>query len=775
MSFSTPQRLALRFHSRLLLATACAAAFASAPRSHAAVKSWSGGNGNWNTAGNWSPVGVPGAADDILIGPHINAANETVFLNAVTAADSLTITDGMTFRTSTGSLAVAGTTQVGGQNIFGPSTFASRLRIENGVGGTDFSTDNLSLSNFGRATLEDAASMIVHGVATIGADSSISGNGSIYFAADSGAVLVNDGRIEAGVGGLTLYQTGNGRFNLDGNLANGELVVNSGGGNGLIFHGDQLTDSFSSDITMSANSLLEMNFTNGWSAGSSSSLLVVGAGNLPTSIVDGGDLDWAGQINVTGDHGRLRFDSAVTLAAATVANVNADDELEFAGATEITGGDYNLANGAELRFTDDTIVGGGTFATSGVANSSGRVSFLGPSTWQGAVTLSGRSRVAGMAIVAATTTIDADQFDMDGAGGGTIWDVNAALTVNADQIDETTDSFDGVLDVSGGPASRLTLNLADPAAAWQMNGTLDLVGGSPLYYTRIAGSRMNVGGTINVSDSNVAIAAAVTLQASSELNLAAVGSDLRFNGETLIQGGVDVNGPGTLHNNATGAGMTLANGVSLGQAGLDNQGRLIIGHLGPGQAFVDRLTSGADATLQVRVGGTTPGTELSNLTVTGGTAQLDGALAVTLAAESGWTFAPELGDIFTIITAPGGIVGQFDDLIQPFGLPTGVRFVTQYTATSVRLVADDTYEADFDRDGNVDGDDLALWRTAYGINNYADANNDGMSDGADFLVWQRQYGFGMPVAMAAAIPEPTSATLMFAAAAAATTTRRRKR
>ncbi|BBO36484.1 PEP-CTERM sorting domain-containing protein [Lacipirellula parvula] len=775
MSFSTPHCLALRFHSRTLLVAALAAALAPTSAVHAAVKSWSAGNGNWATGGNWSPAGVPGAADDVLIGPHINAANEIVTLNANASVDSLTIIDGMTLRTATGHLVVAGTTQVGGQNIVGPSTFASRLRVEDGVAGVDFSTDNLTVTNFGRATLEDDASVIVQEVATIGADAVLIGHGAVYFGGSTGTVLANDGTIEAGPGGLTLYQTSGGRFDLDGVSGAGALVVNSGGGNGLVFYGDQLTDSFSSSITMGSNSLLEMNFTGGWSAGSASSLLVVGAGNLPTSIVDGSHVNWSGEVDVTGDHGRLRFDADVTLGAATVANVNADDELEFAGATEIQGGDYNLATGAELRFTGDVTVAGGTFSTAGVANNSGRVSFLGPSTWQGAVTLSGRSRVAGMAIVSAATTIDADQFDMDGAGGTTIWDVNAALTVNADQIDEADNQFGGAIEVSGSPTSRLTLNLADPEAAWEMQGTLDLAGGSPLYYTRIAGSRMNFGGSMNVTDSNVAIAAPVTFLSGSLVNLAAAGSDLRFNGETLLQSGVDVNGQGWLHNNAAGAGMTLANGVTFGQAGLDNQSRLIIGDHGPGQAFVDRLTSGADATLQVHVGGTTPGTELSNLTVTGGTAQLDGALAVTLASEGGWTFAPELGDVFTILTAPGGIVGQFDDLIQPVGLPTGMRFVAQYTANSVRLLADDTFAGDFDRDGDVDGADLAVWRTAYGLNDYADANSDGTSDGADFLVWQRQYGLGAPVAMVMAIPEPTTAMLLLVATATMTTVRHRKR
>jgi hypothetical protein len=122
-------------------------------------------------------------------------------------------------------------------------------------------------------------------------------------------------------------------------------------------------------------------------------------------------------------------------------------------------------------------------------------------------------------------------------------------------------------------------------------------------------------------------------------------------------------------------------------------------------------------------------------------------------------FMPELGDQFAVITAPGGVIGQFDQVLQPLGLPTGLLFEVQYTATSVVLYVDDTYEADFNRDGVVDGDDLAVWHDAYGVNNYGDANSDGVSDGADLLVWQRQLGFGLPVAMAAAVPEPSTLLL----------------
>ena len=154
----------------------------------------------------------------------------------------------------------------------------------------------------------------------------------------------------------------------------------------------------------------------------------------------------------------------------------------------------------------------------------------------------------------------------------------------------------------------------------------------------------------------------------------------------------------------------IAGGVSLGQAGLVNSGRLIIGDNGPGQVSVDRFSSDSDATLSVSVGGLAPGTELSRLIVTAGTAQLDGALAPTLFDDGGGLFAPSLDDVFTIITAPGGIVGQFDSVIQPLGMPTGLLFEVQYTANSVSLFIDTTYAADFDRDGDVDNVDYGIWR-----------------------------------------------------------------
>jgi hypothetical protein len=77
---------------------------------------------------------------------------------------------------------------------------------------------------------------------------------------------------------------------------------------------------------------------------------------------------------------------------------------------------------------------------------------------------------------------------------------------------------------------------------------------------------------------------------------------------------------------------------------------------------------------------------------------------------------------------------------------------------------------DFDDDGNVDGDDLTLWKGAFGQTAVGDADNDGDSDGADFLVWQRNFA---PAAPVAAIPEPAALTIAVLGAAALFATRKR--
>jgi hypothetical protein len=69
--------------------------------------------------------------------------------------------------------------------------------------------------------------------------------------------------------------------------------------------------------------------------------------------------------------------------------------------------------------------------------------------------------------------------------------------------------------------------------------------------------------------------------------------------------------------------------------------------------------------------------------------------------------------------------------------------------------------ADFNRDGTVNGPDLAAWRTAFKNTGNADADGDGDSDGRDFLLWQRRLGQSAVAASAPlGVPEPTAVMLL---------------
>jgi len=88
--------------------------------------------------------------------------------------------------------------------------------------------------------------------------------------------------------------------------------------------------------------------------------------------------------------------------------------------------------------------------------------------------------------------------------------------------------------------------------------------------------------------------------------------------------------------------------------------------------------------------------------------------------------------------------------------------------------------ADFDEDGNVDGEDLASWSANYGIGASAvksqgDADADSDVDGADFLVWQRELGMVAAQMTAANVPEPAARQLAccFVTAVAIHVSRRR--
>ncbi len=72
------------------------------------------------------------------------------------------------------------------------------------------------------------------------------------------------------------------------------------------------------------------------------------------------------------------------------------------------------------------------------------------------------------------------------------------------------------------------------------------------------------------------------------------------------------------------------------------------------------------------------------------------------------------------------------------------------------VVATPIAAADFEEDGDVDGDDLDNWRLGYGggaTHMQGDADDDGDADGDDLLIWQRQLSVPPPITP---VPEPST-------------------
>jgi hypothetical protein len=81
------------------------------------------------------------------------------------------------------------------------------------------------------------------------------------------------------------------------------------------------------------------------------------------------------------------------------------------------------------------------------------------------------------------------------------------------------------------------------------------------------------------------------------------------------------------------------------------------------------------------------------------------------------------------------------------------------------LFGNATFEsADFDGNGNVDGNDFLVWQRNVGVGTTlatGDADRDGDVDSADLTIWRNQYGFSSAATpTSGAVPEPAAAVLL---------------
>lgn len=493
----------------------------------------------------------------------------------------------------------------------------------------------------------------------------------------------------------------------------------------------------------------------GYDSGSTGTANIDGAGSTWTNS----DSLYIGGGSTAGGVGTLNIEDNGT--------VNVTNTLKIWG-----GGTVNLQSGLLTTGSLDHTGGGtlnldgGSIVTDTFLNANGSMFnfYAGSLTVNNGLTLGGNLTLATHAtlITPTATTIAANRTLT--LNGGTLKTTDLSV-LGAFQFDR------GTLEINGGTITGLsqftvptngtlrttsgTLTVGNAAAVngFYSNGTLEVAAGATLALADANDAVLDSASWVALGDSGTA----ATLMADNGLTL-------DFGGNITGYGTVDTpdNAATPFINNGHITGDSLAEPITLagyvkGVGTLDNV--VITGTDAPGfsPATVNRGSVIYDGTLEIELGGDSPGQfDQLNHILGAGIAELGGELDILLING----FEPSEGDQFEFLTATGGVTGMFDSVELPT-LDAGLLWDLDYNTNEVLLSVIAANPADFDLDGDVDGDDLndptLGWQARY----------DTDLNGGDFLTWQREFGSGVStlVATQAAIPEPTTALLIAMAVA----------
>ena len=586
--------------------------------------------------------------------------------------------------------------------------------------GADESISGLTLNNASAVT-GSGRTLNVSGAAAL--DSSGTSSAKLNFTG-SGDVAVSDGTYNGDVtfGSSGAQSVTGGTFAGTVNIGDSRTLTVGGAGN----------TTFSGDIGNSSGALvkndagtLTLEGAIGHTGGTTlnAGVLAVEKDFSSTLTFNGGEL----QVN----GGTTSWDAAGLSAGKTV---TVDSGTWETDALSLTGGAVKLQNGATLTVTGDADFSGGTFtfanstlnvggtlagvttvasgqtvnltATSGLwgpaspgdnlvvdgtlgVSSAGTLNATGGLTANGNVTVAGTATVNGLAVggggtmeLDGGTLILTGDVDFSNLGGGTFTHTAGEIRVSGG----TTTWVAG--DLTAGQALTLaggTLEIADQDFD-TAQGTFTATGGR----FAVANGRTLSGNAAKLNDRDVANGGTVEFDQT--------GADGEYSGVISGGGSLLKNGTRTL----TLSGLNTYTGSTTVSAG-----RLVVNGQIVGELTVENgaILGGGGSVRNVRVNGTiAPGNSIGTMTITGdythdasatydveidagggtdlidvsGTATIGGG-TVNVQPESG-TY--EVGDIYTILEADGGVFGEFDTLTIDL---IGLKAKLLYTDYDIRL------------------------------------------------------------------------------------------
>jgi hypothetical protein len=223
----------------------------------------------WNTAGNWTPSGVPGTADNVTV---ITGTN-TCTLNSSSTINNLTLTSG-TLDLGLATLTVAGTTATFTSGTVQNGTLTISAATTTAFNGAVTINCPINITS-ATVTLRNTTFQQTLSVTKTGASSDASSGNNIFNGpatftnAGSGYLMLGNGNPDQFNNSATFNNTGSANvyvaYNSTGNLFGGLTTFNNAptGNNGIYIGWNSVGTSFSNNITVGSTSGQGVQFCGG--------------------------------------------------------------------------------------------------------------------------------------------------------------------------------------------------------------------------------------------------------------------------------------------------------------------------------------------------------------------------------------------------------------------------------------------------------------------------------------------------------------------------------